>query len=93
MIWKKGQTFRKMPPLSMIQGIRVEDRKRCISYACELITRSMYAGMRRENQKVPPGRFYFFMEFDVDPPGLHIYPTPDKQLVVRVRYLPRVVEI
>lgn len=92
MIWKKGQIFRKMPPLSMIQTIVIDDRKGTL-WACHLINRKMYAGLRRDNAKVPPGVYYFFMEFDVDPPGLYIYPTPDKQLVVKVRYLPKVVEI
>ena len=93
MIWKKGQTFRKMPPMAMIQSISIIDRGTGQIGTCHLVKRSEYADLRRRNVEVLDGQYYFFMEFDVNPPGLHIYPTPDKQLVVRVRYLPKVVEI
>lgn len=92
MRWQKGVAFKKMPPLAMIQSIRIEYRKGFF-IACQLVSRSMFAGMRRDNQKVPSGSFYFYMDFDTQPTGLHIYPTPDKQIIVRVRYLPKVVEI
>lgn len=92
MRWKKGEAFRPMPPLAMIQGITVEYTSGFV-YPGELITRSMYAGMRRDNQTVPQGRFFFYMDFDTRPTGLHIYPIPDKQMIVKVRYLPKVQEI
>jgi len=92
MRWKKGETFKKMPPLAMIQSITVEYTKGCLAPA-QLVNLSMYAGMRRDNQRIPPGQFYFYMDFDNNPSGLHIYPTPEKQLNVRVRYLPKVQEI
>ena len=84
--------FHEMPPLAMIQSIVVEHPKGFVQSA-QLITRSMYAGMRRTEQPIPKGQFYFYMDFDTRPTGLHIYPTPDKQITVRVRYLPKVVEI
>lgn len=88
---KKGQIFREMPPLAMIQSVHVE--RSGVKLAAQLITRSMYAGMLRDNQKTAPDTFYFYMDFENKPPGLLIYPTLEKQLTVRVRYLPKVVEI
>lgn len=92
MMWKKGLRFRKLPPLAMIQSIMVEHQKG-VWMPGQLITRSMYASMSRDGDKIPPGHFYFHMDFDTKSPGLHIYPPPDKQITVRVRYLPKVVEI
>lgn len=92
MIWKKGVAFREMPPLAMIQSITVQYQKG-LPVSGALISKSMFAGMRRDNQRIPEGRFFFYMDFETQPTGLHIYPTPDKRIVVKVRYLPKVVEI
>jgi hypothetical protein len=92
MKWEKGVMFKKMPPLAMIQGITVEYRKG-LQYPSQLVTKSMYAGMCRDRQKIQEGVFYFYMDFETRPIGLHIYPPPDKQIIVKVRYLPKVCEI
>lgn len=92
MRWQKGVMFKPMPPLSMIQGITVEYKKGLL-YVSRLVTSSMYAGLCRDQQKVPSGIYYFYMDFDTRPTGLHIYPPPDKSIIVKVRYLPKVVEI
>lgn len=91
MRWKRGEVFRKMPPCSMIQSIYVVIDG--ISHACPLIRLDEYAEYRRTNRRLKSQLFVFFMDWQTLPIGLHIYPTPEKAITVRVRYLPQVQEI
>lgn len=91
MRWKKGQEFRKTPPMSQICEIHYKIGD--VFHAAHLIQLKMYAGMKREQAKVPPNVYYFFMDWQTHPQGLHIYPPPEKDLIVRLRYQPPVREL
>ena len=91
MRWKKGQEFRKTPPMSQISSISYKIGE--VWYAAHLIGLKMYAGMKRDNPRPPPNAYYFFMDWNTHPQGLHIYPPPEKDLIVKVLYQPPVREL
>lgn len=91
MRWRKKEEFRKTPRMGQICEISYKVGAEW--HAAHLVNLKMYAGMKRENPKVPTGVYYFFMDWQTHPQGLHIYPPPEKDLTVRVRYLPPMREI
>lgn len=85
MIYKKGETSKKLQKGVTILSVQVFPviGKKTLSYVGQMINLSIYAGFKRDNVEMPFGRWFFYL----DPDGyLHIHPTPDKSLLVRVRF-------
>lgn len=79
MRFKKGDLAKKLPKFTQVLSVDAKVER------LQPVAWRLLMGMRGDNQPIPPGHVYW----TIDPDGwLQIHPVQEKELVLKVRYLP-----